>query len=94
MWIVGDNYSFDSLRENLIRTTETEVYVATAQKNLHEERFKLCRELWDSDIKVCLHVMFTVRYRTYVIGEGNCIHLTSTGSYKNNTPWGYQKKVK
>lgn len=35
-----------------VRTTETEVYVATAQKNLHEERLKICRELWDADIKV------------------------------------------
>ena len=35
-----------------VRTTETEVFVATAQKKLHEERFKVCRELWDADIKV------------------------------------------
>lgn len=35
------------------RTTETEVYVSTAQKNLQEERMKVCRELWDEDIKVC-----------------------------------------
>ena len=34
------------------RTTETEVYVASAQKNLLEERLKLCTELWDADIKV------------------------------------------
>ena len=33
------------------RTTETEVYVVSAQKNLVEERMKLCRELWDADIK-------------------------------------------
>ena len=35
-----------------IRTTETEVYVATAQKNLVEERLKICQELWDNNIKV------------------------------------------
>ncbi len=35
-----------------MRTTATEVYVASAQKNLHEERMKLCRELWEADIKV------------------------------------------
>ena len=35
-----------------VRTTETEVFVATAQKQLHEERFVVCRELWDADIKV------------------------------------------
>jgi len=33
------------------RTTETEVYVASAQKNLTDNRFKICRELWDCDIK-------------------------------------------
>ena len=37
-----------------VRTTETEVFVATAQKQLHEERFVVCRELWDADIKVAL----------------------------------------
>ena len=35
-----------------VRTTETQVYVASAQKNLHLERMKVCRELWDADIKV------------------------------------------
>lgn len=40
------------LSHSKVRTTETEVFVATAQKNLCEERFKVCRELWDMDIKV------------------------------------------
>lgn len=35
-----------------IRTTEVQVYVASAQKNLVEERMKLCKELWDAHIKV------------------------------------------
>ena len=34
------------------RTTETEVYVASAHNNLVEERLKLCTELWTGDIKV------------------------------------------
>jgi len=34
-----------------VRTSETEVYVAAAQKNLHEERLRICRELWDADVK-------------------------------------------
>ena len=34
------------------RTTETQVYVASAHKNLVEERMKLCAELWGADIKV------------------------------------------
>ncbi|XP_043285983.1 histidine--tRNA ligase, cytoplasmic isoform X3 [Venturia canescens] len=33
------------------RTTEVEVYVATAQKNLHEERMKLLTDLWEAGIK-------------------------------------------
>ena len=39
---------------------DTEVYVASAQKNLLEERMKLCAYLWGHDFKVrctfhCLH---------------------------------------
>lgn len=34
-----------------VRTNEVEVYVATAQKNLHEERMTLTNELWSSGIK-------------------------------------------
>ncbi|CAG9765478.1 unnamed protein product [Ceutorhynchus assimilis] len=34
------------------RTTEVDVYVCTAQKNLVEERLKLCNELWDNEFKV------------------------------------------
>ncbi|KAG5879529.1 hypothetical protein JTB14_029895 [Gonioctena quinquepunctata] len=34
------------------RTTEVEIYVATAQKNLLEERMKLCNELWNEGFKV------------------------------------------
>jgi len=37
--------------KNAVRTIETEVFVASAQKNLLEERMKLCRELWDGGIK-------------------------------------------
>lgn len=35
-----------------IRTTETEVFVVSAQNNLVEERMKLCKELWDANVKV------------------------------------------
>jgi len=35
-----------------VRTTETEVYVVSAQKNLVEHRLRLCQELWDANIKV------------------------------------------
>lgn len=33
------------------RTTEVEVFVASAQKNLHEERMRLLSDLWDAGIK-------------------------------------------
>ena len=35
-----------------IRTTSTCVLVASAGKNLTEERMKLCKELWANDIAV------------------------------------------
>jgi len=35
-----------------IRTTETQVYVVSAQKKLVDERLRLCKELWDANIKV------------------------------------------
>lgn len=34
-----------------IRTTETQVFVATPQKNFLQERMKLIAELWDAGIK-------------------------------------------
>lgn len=37
-----------------IRTTEVQVMVAAAQKNLLEERLKLITELWNAGIKVCM----------------------------------------
>lgn len=38
--------------EEKVRTTETQVLVASAQKKLLEERLKLVSELWDAGIKV------------------------------------------
>ena len=53
---IGIERLFSIMEANLaktkVRTTETEVLVATAQKNLHEERMKLVGELWDGGIKV------------------------------------------
>lgn len=40
------------------RTTEVEVYVASAQKNLLEQRMKICRELWDHGIKVSWFIFY------------------------------------
>lgn len=40
-------------REGLkTRTTEIEVFVASAQKNLHEERMRILSTLWDAGLKV------------------------------------------
>lgn len=41
-----------SREKQKIRTTEVQVYVASAQKNLTEERMKLCKTLWDAGINV------------------------------------------
>ncbi|KAK6618052.1 hypothetical protein RUM44_002494 [Polyplax serrata] len=35
----------------VVRTTEVEVFVASAHKGLLEEKIKVCRELWDGKIK-------------------------------------------
>ncbi|XP_070552214.1 histidine--tRNA ligase, cytoplasmic-like isoform X1 [Ptychodera flava] len=37
--------------EEKIRTTQTQVMVVSAQKNMLEERMKLCNDLWRADIK-------------------------------------------
>lgn len=39
-------------QQNKVRTTEVQVYVASAQKNLLEHRMQICKELWDEGIKV------------------------------------------
>ncbi len=39
------------------KTVETEVYVASAQKNLIEERMKLCAYLWANGFKVGLIIL-------------------------------------
>ena len=44
-----------------LRTTETEVYVATAQKNLLKERMKILKILWENEIKV--RIRFLVVYK-------------------------------
>lgn len=40
-------------KENVkVRATHTQVYIATPQKGLVEERLKLCEMLWSANIKV------------------------------------------
>lgn len=34
-----------------MRSTETEVFVASAQKNMHEERMKILADLWEGGVK-------------------------------------------
>ncbi|XP_069754137.1 histidine--tRNA ligase isoform X2 [Narcine bancroftii] len=54
---VGIERIFSIMEQNVeasnqkVRTTETQVFVATAQKHLLEERMKLLSELWESGIK-------------------------------------------
>ena len=40
-----------------IRTVETQVMVASGQKNLLEDRMRICTKLWDAGIKVCDNAM-------------------------------------
>ena len=47
-----------------VRTTETEVYVASAQKNLLEERMNLCNMLWDAGVKVIKFFISWCFFRT------------------------------
>ena len=44
------------------RTTETEVFVASAQKNMVEERMKICKALWDANVKVGGHLVWLLRH--------------------------------
>lgn len=37
-----------------IRMVDTQVLVASGQKNLLEDRMKICKQLWDAGIKVCI----------------------------------------
>jgi len=70
---IGIERLFSIMEANLakskekIRTTETEVYVASAQKNFTEERMKLCKELWDENIKVSLLAacVFILKYNPW-----------------------------
>lgn len=61
-----------------VRTTEVEVYVATAQKNLAEERMKLCNELWDEGFKV-IKYGFCLSVQYYLLKNVQVEH-----SYKKN----------
>ena len=49
------------------RTTETEVFVASAQKNMVEERMKICKALWDANIKVSCTGQHTCWLKTFVL---------------------------
>ncbi len=83
---IGIERLFSIMEANLtrgqkkVRTTETEVYVATAQKNLHEERLKVCRELWDADIKVISYEHFCSSHRSIL----NVIYPQTEQPYKKN----------
>lgn len=54
-----------------LRTTKTEVYVATAQKNLIEERMKILKILWENGIKVHSLNRLHVHNKFYVLAMSN-----------------------
>ena len=54
---VGFSFNLDRIipmieKVTKLRTTEIEVYVASDKSNLLNERLRMCKELWDSRIKV------------------------------------------
>lgn len=70
------------LNQTKVRTTETEVYVISAQKNLVEERMRLCSELWAADVKVndIHHVQSTI---VHVVRGFQRIFDRSSGIWSN-----------
>lgn len=48
-----------------VRTIETQVLVASAQKNLLEERMKICKLLWDAGIKVSTRSLGQIFPKTF-----------------------------
>ena len=43
-------------KKTLVRTTETEVYVATAHKKLHEDRMRIIAKLWDAGRRISIGI--------------------------------------
>ena len=43
-------------KKTLVRTTETEVYVATAHKKLHEDRMRIIAKLWDAGRRIAIGI--------------------------------------
>ena len=39
-------------KDQKVRTIETQVYIASGQKNMLEERMRICAKLWNAGIKV------------------------------------------
>lgn len=50
LYLYTEYFKFQA-NDKKIRTSETEVFVATAQKKLTHHRMKLCSELWNAGIK-------------------------------------------
>jgi hypothetical protein len=71
-----------SSSKSKVRTTEEEVYVASGQKNLLEDRMRLCRELWDADIKVMQTLKCCRRLGRNYIQFKLCLNLKQHGNLK------------
>lgn len=66
--------------EKKIRTTEVQAFVASAQKNLVEERMKLCQELWDANLKVRGVSTLRLYAILYVFRSFSCVGETESES--------------
>ena len=60
-----------------VRTTETQVLVASAQKNLLEERLKLTSELWNAGIKVSVSYFCIYKFShiVYSSSDYECVRV-------------------
>lgn len=66
--------SFQASAER-VRTTEVQVMVASAQKNLLEERLKLVTELWNAGIKVCVCYKVHLQMKQIITFCCGCVSL-------------------
>ena len=60
-----------------MRTIQTQVLVASGQKNLLEERMRICTQLWDADIKVQCKSVFLAcitlnMWQCFILRQDHC----------------------
>ncbi len=64
-----------------VRTVETQVFVASAQKNLVEEKMRVCRQLWDAGLKVSSNDITSFITSFVCIHRGNAMYALVSTSF-------------